>query len=160
MEFDHWTCAEAMREMREMGYTANHRDVFAYLESYRPRNTYYVIFDGADGGQQVIPLPVTGNVSVIDAISRVEGLAASASKHFIWLARPTTPDSGRDQILLVDWNAITINGDPATNHQIFPGDRLYVKGKPRSNSSNRLSQVFNPCESPLGVTFLSQKENK
>ncbi len=36
MEFDHWTSEEAMREMREMGYTAYHRDVFAYLQNYRP----------------------------------------------------------------------------------------------------------------------------
>jgi len=37
MEFNGWTSEQAIREMREMGYTAYHRDVFGYLEGYRPR---------------------------------------------------------------------------------------------------------------------------
>jgi tyrosine-protein phosphatase SIW14 len=38
MEFEHWTNAEAMEEMRGCGYTEldEHIDVLAYLELYRP----------------------------------------------------------------------------------------------------------------------------
>jgi hypothetical protein len=36
MEFDHWTNAQAIREMRNLGYTDDHMDVQAYLENYRP----------------------------------------------------------------------------------------------------------------------------
>jgi protein tyrosine/serine phosphatase len=36
MEFDHWTNAEAIQEMRNLGYTDDHMDVQAYLEHYHP----------------------------------------------------------------------------------------------------------------------------
>jgi protein tyrosine/serine phosphatase len=36
MEFDHWSNAEAIKEMRSLGYTDDHMDVQAYLENYRP----------------------------------------------------------------------------------------------------------------------------
>jgi tyrosine-protein phosphatase SIW14 len=39
MEFDHWTNAEAIREMRNLGYTDDHMDVQAYLENYRAGRT-------------------------------------------------------------------------------------------------------------------------
>jgi tyrosine-protein phosphatase SIW14 len=37
MEFEHWSAAQAMQEMRDLGYVAHHQDVFSYLEGYRPR---------------------------------------------------------------------------------------------------------------------------
>ena len=37
MEFEHWTAERALGEMRDLGYAANHRDVFSYLENYQPR---------------------------------------------------------------------------------------------------------------------------
>ena len=60
-------------------------DVFAYNSK-----VYYVIFDGAGYGMQVFRLPITGNETVLDAVSRVNGLAAVASKRRLWLARPVT----------------------------------------------------------------------
>jgi tyrosine-protein phosphatase SIW14 len=36
MEFDHWSNAQAIQEMRNLGYTDDHMDVQAYLENYRP----------------------------------------------------------------------------------------------------------------------------
>jgi len=45
-------------------------DVFAYNSK-----VYYIIFDGAGFGQQVIRLPITGNETVLDAISTVQGIA-------------------------------------------------------------------------------------
>src|SRR5207302_164023 len=44
-------------------------DVFAYNSK-----VYYVIIDGGGFGQQVFRLPVTGNETVLDAISQVQGL--------------------------------------------------------------------------------------
>ena len=124
-------------------------DVFAYNSK-----VYYVIFDGAGYGQQVFRLPVTGNEMVLDAISRVQGLPPVSSKRLIWLARPTSPNSCCNQILPVDWNAITQGGSTATNYQIFPGDRIFVSSNPWVLFSNRLSQVLNPFEQLMGVTFL------
>ena len=124
-------------------------DVFAYNS-----NVFYIIFDGAGYGQQVFRLPVTGNETVLDAISRVQGLPPVASRRLIWLARPTPPDSGCSQIKPVDWDAITQAGSTATNYQIFPGDRIFVQSNPWVKTSNRLRQVLDPIEQLMGVTFL------
>jgi tyrosine-protein phosphatase SIW14 len=36
MEFEHWSNARAMREMRNLGYTDEHVDLLGFLENYRP----------------------------------------------------------------------------------------------------------------------------
>jgi len=96
-------------------------DVLAYNSK-----VYYVIYDGAGFGQQIFRLPATGNETVLDAISQVQGLAAVSSKKRIWLARPAPDDLGCSQVLPVDWNAITQGAVTNTNYQVFPGDRIYV----------------------------------
>ena len=45
----------------------------------------------------------------------------------IWVARPTPANHACNQILPVDWLAITQGGSTRTNYQLFPGDRVYVK---------------------------------
>ena len=57
-------------------------DIFAYNSK-----TYYVIIEGAGQGDRVSRLPVTGNETVLDAISNIGGLTALSSKN-IWIARP------------------------------------------------------------------------
>jgi len=124
-------------------------DVFAYNSK-----VFYVIFDGAGFGQQVYRLPVTGNETVLDAIGFVQGLAPVSSKNRIWLARPSPVNLGCNQILPVDWNAITMAGSTATNYQIFPGDRVYVSSDCLIRFDNYLSKVLAPVERILGVTLL------
>ena len=53
---------------------------------------YYVITEGAGQGDLVARLPITGNETVLDAISQINGLSRLSSKN-IWIARPTP--SGR-----------------------------------------------------------------
>src|SRR5262249_17489499 len=62
-------------------------DVLSYNSKW-----YYVIFDGAGYGQQVIRLPITGKETVLDALSYVFGLTPVSSKHHIWVARPNSID--------------------------------------------------------------------
>jgi protein involved in polysaccharide export with SLBB domain len=124
-------------------------DVFAYNSK-----VYYVIFDGGGFGQQVYRLPVTGNETVLDAIGFVQGLAPVSSKHRIWLARPSPVNNGCNQILPVDWNAITMAGSTGTNYQIFPGDRVYVSANCLITFDNYLSMVLAPIERVLGATLL------
>ncbi len=124
-------------------------DVFAYNSKW-----YYVILDGGGFGQQVIRLPITGNETVLDAISNIQGLAPVSSKKRIWLARPGPPGLGCNQILPVDWNAITQGGSTATNYQIFPGDRIYVSADRLIAIDNWLSKIITPIERILGVIFL------
>jgi polysaccharide biosynthesis/export protein len=116
---------------------------------------YYVIFDGGGYGQQIYRLPVTGNETVLDAIGQVNGLPAVASKKRIWLARPAPPELGCDQVLPIDWNAITQGGSTATNYQVLPGDRIYVSADPLICLDNNLAKVFAPVERVLGIALLA-----
>ena len=72
-------------------------DVFAYNS-----RKIYIIADGAGYGQQVIALPATGGETVLDAISRVQGLPAVASLKKIWVARPSPAGHPCSTVLPVD----------------------------------------------------------
>ena len=86
---------------------------------------FYVVTQGAGLGDQVVILPARGNETVLDAIGQIQGLQSTSSTR-MWIARPGHNDCGGDQILPVDWLAVTQRGDITTNYQIMPGDRLYV----------------------------------
>ena len=124
-------------------------DVLAYNSK-----VLYVIFDGAGVGQQVTRLPVTGNETVLDAISKVNGLGQVSDQNQIWVARPALPSCGADQILPVDWVGITTKGQTATNYQLLPGDRLFVKAYRATILDQTIARVFAPVERILGVTLL------
>jgi polysaccharide export outer membrane protein len=116
---------------------------------------YYVIFDGGGYGQQVWRLPITGNETVLDAIGLVNGLPAVSSKKKMWVARPSPAGHPCDQVLPVDWRAITEGGSTATNYQLLPGDRVYVKADPWVWFDNTVSKVLSPFERMLGVSLLT-----
>lgn len=124
-------------------------DVIAYNSK-----AYYVIYDGGGFGQQVFRLPATGNETVLDAIAQLQGLSPVSSKHHIWLARPSPVHLGCNQILPVDWCAITMGGSTATNYQLFPGDRIYVKADALIAIDNWLSKIISPIERIFGITLL------
>ena len=124
-------------------------DVLAYNSK-----CYYIIADGAGYGQQVFRFPITGNETVLDAISQIGGLPIVASKRKIWVARPTPAHMACNQILPVDWMAITQGGSTATNYQLFPGDRIYVKADCLICFDNWLDKVLRPVERVFGVTLL------
>jgi polysaccharide biosynthesis/export protein len=92
---------------------------------------YYVIADGGGYGMQVLRFPITCYETVVDAVSYDHGLAEAAfSAKKIWVSRPKHDKSAGYEILLVDWKAITGGGNPKTNYQLFPGDRVYVSFTP------------------------------
>jgi polysaccharide export outer membrane protein len=115
---------------------------------------YYVIIDLAGAGEQAIRFPLTGNETVLDALCQLNGLPPAASKKRIWLARPAPAELHCDQILLVDWHAITQCGGTATNYQLLPGDRIFVKGDPLIATDTFLAKVFAPIERVFGITLL------
>jgi protein involved in polysaccharide export with SLBB domain len=117
---------------------------------------YYIIFDGGGYGQQVYRLPITGNETVLDAIGLVNGLPAVSSRKRIWVARPSPCGNPCDQVLPVDWMAITEGGSTCTNYQILPGDRVYVKADPWIAFDNNLAKVLAPFERILGFTLLTE----
>ena len=110
---------------------------------------YYVICGGADTGQSVTRLPITGNETVLDAISKVNGLASVASNSHLWIARPgPRHTSEQDQILPIDWQAITRQGRTETNYKVLPGDRIFIQ-----------PQALNRVEAPTGLGLLLPRSN-
>ncbi len=124
-------------------------DVFAYNSK-----VYYVITQGTVVGDGVYRLPVTGNETVLDAISQIQGLQPHSSKN-VWVARPAPPGAAcTDQVLPVDWLAVTKLGATATNYQILPGDRIYVSEDPWITVDGAIAKVISPFERMMGFTIL------
>jgi polysaccharide export outer membrane protein len=115
---------------------------------------YYLVFGGGGNGQQIYRFPITGNETVLDALAQVNGLPNGTSTCKIWVARPAPPDVGHDQILPVDWLAITNGASTATNYQLLPGDRVHVAPQALVALDNALAKFFAPIERIFGVTLL------
>jgi polysaccharide export outer membrane protein len=115
--------------------------------------TYYIITEGAGFGDGVNRFPITGNETVLDAISQINGLSQVSSKK-IWVSRPAPAGTGCDQILPVDWVAITKGGSTATNYQILPGDRVFVSQDHMVAFDTALGKLLAPAERVLGFTLL------
>ena len=115
---------------------------------------YYVIFDLDGSGQSVKRLPFTGNETVLDAVANLNGLPPGSDRFRIWIARPNAEDESCDQILPVDWQAITKKGRPSTNYQLLPGDRLYVAVDPFVAADGFLAKVIAPIERIFGIILL------
>ena len=123
-------------------------DVFAYNSKF-----YYVISEGGGLGDQVSRFPCTGNETVLDAISNVEGLSAVSSKT-MWVARPGRNVQGGDQIMPVDWQAVSKRGDVRTNYQLLPGDRVFVAEDYMVAYDNHLAKKIAPVERVTGLVIL------
>jgi hypothetical protein len=70
------------------------------------------------------------------------------------VARPAPAGACPDQILAVDWIGITQRGEPATNYQILPGDRIYLKASPLITADTYLARVISPIERVFGIVLL------
>jgi polysaccharide export outer membrane protein len=127
-------------------------DVLAYNSK-----VYYVITDGAGYGEQVYPFPVTGNETVLDALGKINGVPPVGSKKHIWVARRTPGHGAPDVKLDVDWCAITRRGEAATNYQVMPGDRIYVRADALIATDRWLQKLLAPVERVLGVTLLGSE---
>ena len=124
-------------------------DVSAYNSKF-----YYVISDGAGLGDQVVRLPVNGGETVLDAISEIGGLSGQATKD-IWVARPSPDHGGYEQRLPVNWDAICKQGITATNYQIFPGDRVYIRASELNRLDAFVARATAPVERIAGTMFLT-----
>jgi polysaccharide export outer membrane protein len=93
---------------------------------------YYVITEGAGpGGTLVTRFPMTGQTTVLDALSQVNGLSVVSSRHLIYLVRPTASGCKKEEeVYHVDWHDVASKGKVATNYQILPNDRLYIRPAP------------------------------
>jgi polysaccharide export outer membrane protein len=94
-------------------------DVLAYNSK-----VIYIITDGDDGTEQIVRIPYSGSETVLDAMSQVSEVA---TRNDVWVARPLRNSGDSLQKFRVDWRAITEDAVTATNYQLLPGDRIYVK---------------------------------
>ena len=114
---------------------------------------FYIITDGGGFGEQVVRLPITGNETVLDAISQINGLPEVSSKR-IWIARPAPSDSCTAQILEVEWEDITALGQTSTNYQLLPGDRIYIQADHLVALNNKIEKIVAPFERLMGASIL------
>jgi len=114
---------------------------------------YYVITQGAGFGDAVYRLPVTGNETVLDAISQIEGLQPHSSEQ-MWIARPSPAGAPHMQVLPVDWNAITQGAVTNTNYQLLPGDRIYLAENHWVAFDTAVARITSPFERMFGFTLL------
>jgi protein involved in polysaccharide export with SLBB domain len=115
---------------------------------------YYIITDGGGYGDQVTKLPLTGHETFLDAMSEVGGLPQFAAKTNCWIARPIPGEPDAAEILPIDWVAITKHGQTATNYQILPGDRLYIKSDQLVAADNFFGKVIAPAQRILSTITL------
>ncbi len=120
--------------------------------SYRSQK-YYIIIAGAEGAEPIVPVPVTGNETVLDALSQIRGLPQISSKT-MWVARPAPGGFGCEQILPIDWVAITRGARTDTNYQILPGDRIYIVDDKIIAANHYLTMATEPIQRLLSVSGL------
>jgi polysaccharide biosynthesis/export protein len=115
---------------------------------------FYVITAGGGMGDSIRRVPITGNDTVLDALSAVNGLSQLSSTK-VWVARPSPGGNSCEQILPVDYTAITHGGSTATNYQIMPGDRVFVAADGMIAMNTWINKVTAPMEKVLGIISLS-----
>ena len=125
-------------------------DVFAYNSK-----VYYVITEGAGLGDSVQRFPVTGNETVLDALSNIGG-TTQLSSHKMWIARPH-PGTCKFQTLPVHWRAVTAMGESATNYQILPGDRVFIAENRFVAWDTAVGKLTAPFERMMGFTILGTR---
>jgi polysaccharide export outer membrane protein len=121
-------------------------DVYAYNSK-----VYYVITQGAGFGDNIQRFPVTGNETVLDAITQVQGLSHLSSKN-IWIARPSPGNC--DQILPVRWDEIVAGAGTSTNYQVLPGDRVFISEDHMIALDSNVQKIKSPFERIFGFSLL------
>ncbi len=123
-------------------------DVFAYNSK-----VYYVVTQGAGLGDGVFRFPITGNETVLDAISNTNGFGQTSSCK-MWVARPGPENMSHNDIMPVDWKGITKYGDVTTNYQLMPGDRVYIAEDKLVRFETKIAKLTAPFERSFGFSIL------
>ncbi len=104
-------------------------DIFAYNSK-----KYYIITKGAGFGDNIVTAPITGNETVLDAIAQIGGLGTNRAAK-IWVSRPAPNGVGTEQVLPVNYDELVGGADTSTNHQLWPGDRLFIEIAQKKNAA-------------------------
>lgn len=112
--------------------------------------SYYVVTQGAYNGDSVRKMPITGNETVLDAIANIGGIPQISSSK-LWISRPAPGTFACEQMLPVDWKAISTGASTATNYQLLPNDRLVIAQDNFITTTNFISRIMGPIERICGV---------
>ncbi len=126
-------------------------DVSLEIGGYNSK-VYYIVTQGAGFGDGVYRFPITGNETVLDAISQLNGLRPVSSTR-IWVARPSD-NLGTVQRFEVSWEDITANANARSNYQILPGDRVYIAENRLIALDTNLGKILAPVERVMGFSLL------
>jgi polysaccharide biosynthesis/export protein len=137
---------------KRLSETLESPEVFLDVLAFNSK-VYYVITEGAGLGDNVARMPITGNETVLDAVASLGGLSQLSSKR-IWISRPAPNGVGCEQILPVDWDAMTRGASTATNYQLLPGDRLFIAQDSMMALDNLVGKVTRPVERLFGFNIL------
>lgn len=113
---------------------------------------YFIVLQGTSTGDRTVQVPVTGNETVLDAISQLGELPRISSKR-IWVARPSV-DGTCDQVMPVDWKNVVRNASHHTNYQLFPNDRVYVAEDRLLRVDAMVARLTAPIEPIFGPALL------
>ncbi len=119
--------------------------VFVDVTAYNSKN-YYVLGDVLVTGK----MPITGNETVLDALQFAGGLTPTAAPQNIRLVRPAPPGACCEQVLPVNLAAITSGGDPTTNYQLMPNDRIIVYRDPIVRLTVFIDRLAAPFQTVVG----------
>jgi polysaccharide biosynthesis/export protein len=115
----------------------------------------------AEGERRPARYSITGNETVLDAISQLSAHdQRRMSSKVIWIARPAVDGGGGEQILRVDWTAITRDGKTDTNYQILPGDRVFVVDDSMLAADATIGTLMSPITRLLSLTNLGMTSAK
>lgn len=138
------TLREAKRKIEEhLGEFLDSPQIAIDVQNYNSK-FYYLIFQGAGNGDSVRRIAISGNETVLDAIASQGNIPANNNQYQIWIARPGRERKGHEQMLMVDWRAITQLAETDTNYQLLPGDRLYVSEKKMIRIDNDFRNATRP----------------
>lgn len=120
--------------------------VFVDVMAYNSK-AYYIQGDVAAPGR----MPITGNETVLDAINYAGGLLATAAPQNIRLVRPAPPGACCEQVLPINLAAIVSAGDPTTNYQLMPGDRIMVYRDPIVRTTIFIDRLAAPFQTVVNT---------
>src|SRR5262249_4038718 len=95
----------------------------------------------------------TANEPVLDPLNSAGGLLPTAAPQNIRLVRPAPPGACCEQKLPVNLAAIVSGGDPTTNYQLMPGDRLVVYRDPIVRFTIFLDRLAAPFQTGINSTM-------
>jgi hypothetical protein len=122
---------------------------------FKPSPTYYIILQGPGFDERVERRIIAPHDTVLDVLVTLEPYPRLASEK-MWIARLPVGNAPDGIILPIDYDGICVRAETDTNHQILPGDRLYIKGQQSAKSpmqQSTKSQILTEISRPFRQTL-------